>query len=282
MILDPTMWRHLVTRLLSHPRRAARTARASPIDQAGRLRTPEDARGDALVAGWKHAPRGTAPLPSASNPLEEHFDAVTDGPGIWKWRHYFEVYHRHLHQFVGQKPVVVEIGVYSGGSLTMWHAYFGEGTHVHGVDIEAACRTYATPSTTIHIGDQADAQFWQHFTQQVPQVDVIVDDGGHEPEQQIATLEAMLPHLRPGGVYICEDVTGPDNRFSAFAHALINGMHAYTPTCTPAGNTSIATPFQAAIHSIHTYPFVVVIEKRSCPLESFSAPKHGTQWQPHL
>jgi hypothetical protein len=251
-------------------------------DRSTRSRTSEEIRGDALVAGWEHAPPSTAPSPSAPNALEQYFDAVTDGPGIWKWRHYFDAYQRHLHRFVGRKPVVVEIGGYSGGSLAMWHSYFGEGTHVHGIDIEAACRVYASPHTTIHIGDQADAQFWKYFTQQVPQVDVLVDDGGHEPEQQIATLEAMLPHLRPGGVYICEDVTGTDNRFSAFVRALMDGMHAYTPTCTPTGNTSPATSFQSAIQSMHVYPFVVVIEKRPDPLLSFSGPKHGTQWQPHL
>lgn len=276
------MMRHILTNLIRHPRRAARTILSALGDPAGRLRAPEEARGDALVDGWANEPGGTAPSPSATNPLEAYFDGVTEGPGVWKWRHYFEIYHRHLRQFVGRNPVVVEIGVYSGGSMTMWHSYFGAGTHVHGIDIEPACRAYATSHTTIHIGDQADAAFWQDFRRQVPQVDVLVDDGGHEPEQQIATLEAMLPHLRPGGVYICEDVTRSDNRFSTFTHALIDGMHAYEPTCTPTENASPASPFQAAIHSLHVYPFVVVIEKRSDPTRSFSAPKHGTQWQPYL
>ena len=118
--------------------------------------------------------------------------------------------------------------------------------------------------------------------QQVPQVDVLIDDGGHEPEQQMATVEAMLPHLRPGGVYICEDITCSDNRFSTFTHTLVDGLHAYAPTVSQAGNASPASPFQSSIHSIHVYPFVVVIEKRAALMPSFCGPKHGTQWQPYL
>jgi hypothetical protein len=248
-----------------------------------KLFTPaEYGRGAALVSDWPVEQSKAAPSSAGSNPLESYFDGVTEGPGVWKWRHYFDLYDRHLSRFVGRSPVVVEVGVYSGGSMPMWHAYFGSGAHVHGIDIEPACRAYATEGTTIHIGDQADATFWREFRRQVPVVDVLVDDGGHEPEQQMATLEAMLPHIRPGGVYICEDITGSDNRFSACVQALADGLHAYAPTVRPKGLSSPASPFQASIHSLHVYPFVVVIEKRAEPMPAFSAPKHGTQWQPYL
>jgi hypothetical protein len=65
-------------------------------------------------------------------------------------------------------------------------------------DIEAACESYEDPQTKIFIGDQADRSFWERFKQDVPKLDIVVDDGGHEPDQQIATMEALLPHLRPG------------------------------------------------------------------------------------
>jgi len=70
------------------------------------------------------------------------------------------------------------------------------------------------------IGDQADRRFWKRFKQEHPRIDVLIDDGGHEPEQQLVTLEEMLPHLRPGGVYICEDVHGERNRFNAYVHGV--------------------------------------------------------------
>lgn len=86
----------------------------------------------------------------------------------------------------------------------------------------------------------------------------------------------MLPHLRPGGVYICEDIHSGGNDFSAFAAGLVeqlNAMHVV-------GSEVVTTPFQASIASMHCYPYVVVIEKRQRPLTRLVAERHGTEWQP--
>ena len=163
----------------------------------------------------------------------------------------------------------------------MWRKYFGVGCHVHGVDIEPACRAYANAETTIHIGNQADRNFWRTFRGAVPQVDIVIDDGGHEPEQQMVSLEELLPHLRPGGVYICEDVHGVGNRFAAFAQALADQLNAVRLQ-SPTDYSSECTPLQASVTSVHLYPFMVVIETRTTSLPTLSAPRHGTQWQPFL
>ena len=39
---------------------------------------------------------------------------------------YFDIYHHHLREFRNQKVNILEIGVYSGGSLGMWQQYFGD------------------------------------------------------------------------------------------------------------------------------------------------------------
>jgi hypothetical protein len=36
------------------------------------------------------------------NPLRQYFDNNTEGPGIWKWTHYFDIYHRHFERFIGR------------------------------------------------------------------------------------------------------------------------------------------------------------------------------------
>jgi hypothetical protein len=216
-----------------------------------------------------------------TNPLEAYFDGIKEGAGVLKWRHYFEPYHRHLRKFIGRKVTVVEVGVYSGGSMPMWRQYFGEGCHVHGIDIKEECKAHENSHTTIHVGDQGSRGFWQRFREEVPSVDVLIDDGSHLAEHQIVTLEEILQHLRPGGVYICEDVHGIGNPFAAYAHSLADELNATVAwdyqdhgiSCTP-------TPFQTVVHSVHLYPFVVVIEKRESPLKAFSCPKHGTKWIP--
>lgn len=236
-------------------------------------------RGTGTASAWTATPAAAAATEPA-NPLRHYFDSVSEGPGIWKWLHYFEIYHRHLSRFVGQSPSLVEVGVYSGGSLGMWRHYLGEGTHIHGVDIQPDCRVYEDANTSIHIGDQGDRAFWRDFRDRVPPVDVLIDDGGHQPEQQIVTLEEMWPHLRPGGVFICEDVHGINNDFTAYVGALADQLNAFKPSFDQRVLSSPATPLQADVHSIHFYPYVVVIEKRATPLTLLSAPKHGTMWQP--
>ena len=58
----------------------------------------------------------------------------------------------------------------------------------------------ADERTKIFIGDQADRSFWAEVRQTAPLIDIVIDDGGHLPEQQLVTLEELLPHVRPGGV----------------------------------------------------------------------------------
>jgi hypothetical protein len=224
-----------------------------------------------------HTKRSAAPKP---NPLRSYFDAVTEGPGIWKWEHYFDIYHRHLAKFRGITPTVLEVGIYSGGSLSMWLDYFGSGTRIHGVDIEETCRTYERDEVTVHIGDQEDRRFWRHLKREVPAFDVVIDDGGHLPDQQRVTLEEVLPHLAPNGVYLCEDVLGIHHPFAAFAAGLVSQLNEVKMSAEHKGLDP--TPFQQAVHSIHFYPFVVVIEKYHTAPERLIAPKHGTEWQPFL
>ncbi len=236
----------------------------------------------------RKSPFSTAPQPDGSglepaNPLLTYFNAHKEGAGIWKWLHYFDSYHRHFSKFIGREVHVLEVGIYAGGSLSMWKEYFGKKCRVYGVDIEDACKVYKDDRTEVFIGDQADRSFWAKVRQAVPNIDILIDDGGHLPVQQQITLEEMLPHLRPGGVYLCEDIHGANNQFTAYLQGLARSLFTWVPCETPAGISGIAsTPsnFQQAIRAIHLYPFVAVIERREEILRQLIAPKHGTQWQP--
>ncbi|HEY2123021.1 MAG TPA: class I SAM-dependent methyltransferase [Chthoniobacterales bacterium] len=194
-----------------------------------------------------------------------------------KWEHYFEIYDSHLKKFIGREINLLEIGVFSGGSLQMWKSYFGPKCGIFGVDIRAECKAFEDDQTRIFIGDQADPDFWQRFKIAVPQLDIVIDDGSHVPEHQIATLEQLLPHIQPGGVYLCEDVHGLHNRFVGYVYGLANRMNVLN--CRP-GELSPAflSKFQRSIKSVHLYPFVTVIEKVQTPVDEFLSTRHGTEW----
>ncbi len=220
-----------------------------------------------------------------ANSLLTYFNAHQNGPGIWKWTHYFDIYQRYFQRFVGREVHIMEVGIYSGGSLAMWKDYFGAECHVYGVDIEPACKAYEGDRTKVFIGDQADRGFWRDVKKAVPRIDILIDDGGHLPEQQRVTFEEMLPHLQPGGVYLCEDIHGTPHPFASFLQGLAGTLHLTIPADMPSGQPGAASNLsncQQAIHAVHFYPFVAVIEKIARPIHHFTAPKHGTQWQPFL
>lgn len=208
------------------------------------------------------------------NPLRSYFDRLFEGRGLWKCDHYLDIYHRHFSRFAGTEVHVMEVGVYSGGSLQMWKEYFGPQCRVYGVDIHPACQDYEDEVTKIFIGDQADRLFWASVKEAVPTLDILIDDGGHFPEQQITTLEEILPHLRPGGVYLCEDVHGAMNEYAFYARGLALRLNAMISAPDP--NRFPATPFQKAVNS---YPWVTVIEKHATAVTEFCSWKRGSEWQ---
>jgi hypothetical protein len=213
--------------------------------------------------------------------LEQYFDAHIAGPGIWKWRHYFPIYERHLGNLRGRSAHLVEIGVFSGGSLPMWREYLGPSSQVTGIDIEPACKAYEADGISVAIGDQGDPAFWASFLAEAAPIAAVIDDGSHDPADQITTLKALLPRLEPGGVYICEDVHGSDNEFARFIDGFTRNLDTTEPREWPDGSiSSDTTACQRVIASIHRYPFVTVIERTESPVASFEAPRHGTEWQP--
>jgi hypothetical protein len=65
---------------------------------------PAEADLAAAFAARLRAAEGEAgAVGGAANPLWDYFQANRTGPGIWKWVHYFEIYHRRLAKFVGRR-----------------------------------------------------------------------------------------------------------------------------------------------------------------------------------
>lgn len=121
-----------------------------------------------------------------------------------KWENYFEVYETYFHKFINESPVVVEVGICQGGSAEMWLKYFGPESTIVGIDIQD-CTNYTTKGCTQIIGDQGNPAFWDSFLQKYPKIDIFIDDGSHQLEHQILTLQKVWPFIKNNGVYICED-----------------------------------------------------------------------------
>jgi hypothetical protein len=58
----------------------------------------------------------------------------------------------------------------------------------------------------MHYGSQDDVAFLSTVNAEGGYFDIIVDDGGHSMKQQITSLMNLFAKVRPGGLYIIEDL----------------------------------------------------------------------------
>ena len=131
-----------------------------------------------------------------------------------KWENYIPVYDQYLAAWKDKKPVVVEIGVYHGGSIELWKRYFNNEFTYYGIDINKDCLQLPQQekfdwgdNIHIDIGDQANTKFLNKVMTKhnIDNIDILIDDGGHTMEQQINTLEFLYHKLSDQGIYFCED-----------------------------------------------------------------------------
>ena len=127
---------------------------------------------------------------------------------------YTPIYHSLLADKRRSVLRVLEVGINTGASLRMWRDYFSYAT-IYGIDIDPACliREERIISTQADQTDRSSmlaaldhfGQYKGHRGRSSIVFDLIVDDGNHSPEAQIAAYNTLLPYLAPDGVYAIED-----------------------------------------------------------------------------
>ena len=127
------------------------------------------------------------------------------GKTITKWTHYFPVYEKHFGPLRNKPIKVLEIGILNGGSLEMWHHYFGPDAKIVGVDINPACKEHEFPGVHVRIGDQSDEGFLQSLIDEFGEFDLVIDDGSHHVAHVKKTFEYLYPRIAPEGIYFIED-----------------------------------------------------------------------------
>ena len=100
---------------------------------------------------------------------------------------------------------ILEVGVYQGGSVRLWHDYL-KNAGILGLDIDPICADSPEyPRLKIETIDAYNPAteppfiWWGSF-------DVVVDDGPHTAESQIYAMKNFPAYLKPGGVLVIEDV----------------------------------------------------------------------------
>jgi len=128
-----------------------------------------------------------------------------DGRLIHKWDHYFDIYDKYFSKYIGKEINILEIGISHGGSLQLWKKYFGDKANIYAIDINPKCKEFEEEKVKIFIGSQEDKLFLREVLLQLPDLDIIIDDGGHTMNQQIVSFEALYMKVKEGGMYLVED-----------------------------------------------------------------------------
>jgi hypothetical protein len=194
-----------------------------------------------------------------------------EGNLIHKWNHYFEIYDRYFAAYQGKEVVVLEIGVSQGGSIDLWKKFFGKGLKYYGIDINPGCKQFESENVTIFIGSQEDPAFLNKIKNEIPDLDILIDDGGHTMRQQIVTFEYLYDKIKDNGIYLCEDnhtsywfnFGGGIKRrgtYIEYIKNLADVIHLwYAGKNTYIKNHSLKNK----LYALHIYDSIVVIEKRN-------------------
>ena len=93
-----------------------------------------------------------------------------------------------------------------GASIKMWRDYFPRAS-ILGFDINPAGHLDGERVRTA-VADQGSAESLVGALSAagVERLDVIVDDGSHNPDHQQLSLGVLFPYLAPGGLYFIEDL----------------------------------------------------------------------------
>lgn len=224
--------------------------------------------------GWREVclNRRMPDAPVVGNPLLDFFHSNHDGLMVWKWMHYFDVYHRHFAPLRGRPITMVEFGIYQGGSLAMWRDYFGPQARIVGVDIDPRCAELPVDAEVV-IGDQGDPAFLRDLIDRLGPLDLVLDDGGHQMDQQLTTLKECWPGMRPGGLFLTEDLcTSYWDRFGGglrrggtfveHVKTLIDSLHAWH---SEDPGTFPIDDYTRTLGGLHVYDGIVVLERADVP-----------------
>lgn len=163
----------------------------------------------------KTADQAGVPLPANLTDLAARFGS---DKGAAKHR-YTELYHMLFHPLRQQPITFLEMGLQIGGpehgqsadrettdlpSVRMWLEYFPK-ARIHGLDV-SDFGWFAQDRFTFHRCDMDDRAALAASAANLPPLDIVIDDASHASHHQQNAFLELFPRLKPGGLYIIEDL----------------------------------------------------------------------------
>jgi len=125
-----------------------------------------------------------------------------------KWSSYLPVYEEAFAPLRDRKVSLLEIGIQNGGSLEIYSRYFPTFERLVGCDINPDCGKlkYQDPRIRVVVADANTDDGESRILKIAGSYDIILDDGSHTSTDIVRSFARYWRHLRPGGVYLAEDL----------------------------------------------------------------------------
>ena len=194
---------------------------------------------------------------------------------------YLKFYERRFQHLRNERFVLIEIGVLKGGSTRTWAQYFPN-AQIVGLDLEPTCKENEGGNIAIRIGDAADAGFLLAAVEEFGRPTIVVDDGSHRWDHQIASLQTLFPVIKPGGFFVMEDL---DTSFEGYLKQApfkgVSTISAYDYISHLAARVVAhnafdeAKPYDLFIHTHHERVASVEFGRRTCVIAKKTRPQSG-------
>lgn len=101
-----------------------------------------------------------------------------------------------------EKMNIVEVGVYTGGSLE-WASDYFKNSKIFGMDI--VLPDIKIERAVLLKGNQNDVVRMTEIAEKIGDIDIVIDDGSHKRKETSNTFTSLWKYVLPGGWYIIED-----------------------------------------------------------------------------
>lgn len=121
------------------------------------------------------------------------------------WHGYVDFYESRLPKNIDGD--IVEFGVFKGNSIRWLLERYPDARHIYGVDILPYQESWPVDKRVSYkqVDQNSEAQV-QGFLKTIPAPDLIIEDGSHIPAHQSRCLKHGMAALKPGGLYVLEDI----------------------------------------------------------------------------
>jgi demethylmacrocin O-methyltransferase len=105
-----------------------------------------------------------------------------------------------------QMTHVRHLGYKTGNSLRAWSYYFPN-TNIYALDINPEAMIQGEDRIKTFTADQSNKEQLEAICHEIAQpLEIVIDDGSHQYEHQLASFIYLEPFLAPNAIYCIEDV----------------------------------------------------------------------------